>query len=568
MNSLQHHQYDNFNSPFPDNQEQYMMRETMGRYRPQSGSKRTKIKNWFLKNNKKDSVEETNSEVYEYYQERPNTEYNRPNQSICDHRARSYASDFLNLERNQHNTIRYNIEHYNKKLERDSSISNKTFLTSNRPNFENNEVMIPSRDTLDGHQPYTGHRGNKETADIPIRRNFLDNIQSVMSESHIGFKSAQVKLSDVVRRLTTYITKKNQNSLLLRKTIKDLRNWFPQGDVCNKDDITLVIQNLINLFENELVYETGVMQSLSSTLSILQNVSSKEDNYLISQNKMVLSIRKYESSLLKKHEKLANNSILLESLMKDSKKRFQMEQEMLQSSISTDLRRTHILHTFENFTSGLEIMEKSKRIICNGLKEMLVVNPNEFERILSLIRCARSEYNQNNLQSRGQENFRGQDNFHKGLYDKNDILLGYIYKEFPGIELPQTTVSPEGQPNLVFKTAIGESTTEVLDHVSDRTQDSNLNQPYYHDRNDIGSYDLSSHDTNYHTIKYNDDFEDNNKENKTFVGTPSDYTKTSTHRIHGNTNGGAGRQFVITTADRYESHTDHLEANHWSNEFM
>ncbi|KAK5778901.1 Ssp1p PWA37_001199 [Arxiozyma heterogenica] len=563
MNNLQYHQYDNFNSPFPDNQEQYRM----SRYRPQSGSKRTKIKNWFTKSNEKDFVEE-DSEVYEYYHERPNMEINRQNQSIHDNCTRSYVNGSPNLKGNQQKILRNNMEQYNRKLERDSSISNKTFLTSNRPNFENNEVMIPPRNPLDNGKAFIGYRSKKENVNIPVRRNFLDNIQSVMSDSHIGFKSTHVKLSDVARRLTAYITKKNQNSLLLRKTIKDLRNWTPQGDICNKEDITLMTQNLINLFENELSYETGVMQSLNSTLSILQGVSVKEDNYLISQNKMIFSIKKYESSLLKKHEKPVNNSILLKTMMEDSKKRFGMEQELLQGSISIGLRETYILHTFENFTHALEIIEKSKRMMCSGLKEMLMVNPEVFEEILSSIRHERTKYNKHELPYEDQENSRKQDHFHNSLHDKNDILLRYIYKEFPGIELPQTTISLEGQPNLVFKTAIGESTTEVLDNISDRAQNSNVNRPNYHNRNDIDSYELSSYETDYRNMKEDDDLEDENKENRTFMNIPSDYTKISTHRTQGNINKGSGRQFVITTADRYESHTDNLEANHWSNEFM
>lgn len=568
MNNQQNHQYANFNTPFPEDQEQYRRRGNINQYRPQSGSKRTKIKNWFTKSNEKDSMEGTNSEVYEYYHEKPNTKFNRQNQISRDNLTNnSHVNGSPNTEINQPQTLRYNIEQYYKKLDHDSSISNKTFLTSNRPNLENNEIMTPFRNPFNDSKTHSEYLDKKETA-FPVRRNLLDNIQSVISDSHMGFKSGNIKSSDVVKRLIIYITKKNQNSLLLRKTINVLKNWNPQSDLYNKDDITLMIQNLIELFEDELKYEARVVQTLNSTLTKLQNISSKEEKYMISQKKMIVSVRKYESSLLKKNETLANNHILFESEMADNRKRFQMEQDLLQSSITTDLRKTYIFHTFENFTNALEIIEISKQKICSGLKELLMVNPKKFEEVFHVIRKERTKYNRKKLPSGEQENYRRQGNLRKGLNEKNDILLGHIYKEFPEIEIPQTNILPEWQPNLVFKTAIGESTTEVIDQLSDTVKTNTLNRPYYHNKPDIDSYDLPSNSTNYHYMKNEDNTEDNNKENKTFISTLPDYTKTPTHHTHRNINKGSGRQFVITTVDRYECNTDNLETNHWDNELM
>lgn len=428
----------------------------------------------------------------------------------------------------------------------DSSTSNKTFLTSNRVYHEPFNVVDPI--TSKPKKPPKQKDIKSPVVVVSSKHNILNNLHSALTDPHMGLKIGPTKFSDVCWRLESYLIKKKQGIKLLQKTINDFKVWTPQGDMLDPEDVSSMTDNFIELMENELEYELRIIRTLESTLSTLKTVASKEDRYMESQKQLKTSIKKYNDSKVKKNSKSGSNGELLRSEYKDCQRRYSTEQKILQESISLDLRKQYIFHNYYNFANNSNMIDKSKENVCDGLNKLLEVDQLTFQQTFGDIRQQRMTYNWNHLTTEEQENTRRQDNFQNGLVDKNDSLLGCIYKNLPDTQVPPFTSPRTDTESFQFFTGLGNENNElsnltsngmcINNSVSSVISYRNCNDKWNRKTPDIPNYSGDrENSTSFEGLnKENGNYEVSDSHNDTVIHTKPDHCKIAEPDISGSIN--------------------------------
>lgn len=566
-----------FDPPFPDN---YVQTGSPRRYKGSNNSiaesKTEKFKKLFFRNKDEQEYEtETEADIYEKYdmeardalqlqQSYPNNNYRNSGRQETGFTFGNGPQDTTARSQN-YNLLQESVKYL------DSPASNETFLTSNRLYHEPFNVADP----ISRKQKKTPNQKDMKSPVVVVssRHNILNNIHSALTDPHMSLKIGPTKFSDVCWRLESYVIKKKQGIKLLQKAINDFKAWTPQGDVLDPEDVSSMSNNFIELMENELEYELKTIRTLESTLSILKTVSSKEDRYLESQKQLKTTIKKYNDSKVKKNSKSGSNSELLRSEYKDSQRRYSTEQKILQESISVDLRKQYIFHNYYNFANSSSMIDKSKENVRDGLKILLKVDDLTFQQTFGDIRQQRMSYNWNHLTTEEQENTRRQDNFQNGLVDKNDTLLGYIYKDLPVTQVQSVTCPRTDTVNFQFVTGLGNENNETPNITLNGTCRNNLTTSavvYKNNSNQSNHKTEELHDYSVAeeiytscegTNKENKSYRESNKENDTIIQNVLLYPKRSESDI----NGCLDRSIQHTpTNDGYEINTLKLTTNYWT----